>query len=81
MLNELANPPAQNGRKPYVPSIYPAGIYSGLRDLNSAFKLLDRAYDERCEYLVYMAREPMADPLRHDPRFSSLLQRVGLHQN
>lgn len=62
----------------YVPSIYVALVYTGLHDLNHAFQWLDKALNERCEYLVYMASEPLADPLRKDPRFPQLLKRLGL---
>jgi tetratricopeptide (TPR) repeat protein len=62
----------------YVPSLYVAMVYTGLGDKDEAFAWLDKAYAERCEYLVYLPTEPIADPLRGDPRFSSLLQRLGL---
>ena len=62
----------------YVPSLYVAMIYTGLGDQDQAFTWLDKAYAERCEYLVYLPTEPMADPLRTDPRFPALLKRLGL---
>jgi TolB-like protein/Flp pilus assembly protein TadD len=65
-------------RRKYVPAIYFAVIYAGLNEKDDAFRWLDRAYDERCEYLVYLGTEPLADPLRGDPRFAKLLRRTGL---
>jgi tetratricopeptide (TPR) repeat protein len=62
----------------YVPSIYIALIYTGLNEKDEAFRWLDKAFDERCEYLVYLPTEPLADPLRNDPRFAQLLHRLGL---
>ena len=62
----------------YVPAIYIALVYTGLHDLDHSFDWLEKAYDERCEYLVYLPSEPLADPLRGDPRFAQLLQRLGL---
>lgn len=62
----------------YVPSLYIAMVYTGLRDNNQAFVWFGRAYAERCEYLVYLPTDPMADPLRRDPRFAALLERLGL---
>ena len=64
--------------KKYVPAVYFAVVYIGLNRKDEAFRWLDKAYDERCEYLVYLGTEPMADPLRGDPRFSRLLSRIGL---
>ncbi len=68
----------QISARSYVSSIYIALVYTGLRDTNHAFEWLDKAYNERCEYLVYLPTEPLADPLRNDPRFPKLLQRLGL---
>jgi tetratricopeptide (TPR) repeat protein len=65
-------------RNRYVPSLYIALIYIGLEDKDQAFAWLDKAYAERSEYLVYLPTEPMADPLRKDPRFDALLKRLGL---
>jgi len=62
----------------YVPAVYFAVVYIGLNRKDDAFYWLDKAYDERCEYLVYLGSEPLADPLRGDPRFSRLLSRIGL---
>jgi TolB-like protein/Tfp pilus assembly protein PilF len=62
----------------YVPAIYVALVYTGLHDLDHSFAWLDKAFNERSEYLVYLPTEPLADPLRGDPRFLQLLQRLGL---
>jgi TolB-like protein/Flp pilus assembly protein TadD len=62
----------------YIPSVYIALIYTGLDENDEAFRWLDKAFDERCEYLVYLPTEPLADPLRNDPRFARLLHRLGL---
>jgi tetratricopeptide (TPR) repeat protein len=62
----------------YVPSLYIALIYVGLGQKDSAFVWLDKAYNERAEYLIYLPTEPMADPLRGDPRFPEFLKRLGL---
>jgi tetratricopeptide (TPR) repeat protein len=62
----------------YVPTIYVGLVYTGLHDLNKAFDWLNQAVNERCEYLVYLPSEPLADPLRSDPRFPQLLNRLGL---
>jgi TolB-like protein/Flp pilus assembly protein TadD len=62
----------------YVPAIYVALVYTGLHDLDHAFEWLDKATQERCEYLIYLPSEPLADPLRNDPRFSQLMKHLGL---
>jgi tetratricopeptide (TPR) repeat protein len=62
----------------YVAALYIAMIWTGLRERDLAFLWLDRAYEEDCEYLVYLRTEPAADPLRDDPRFDVLLHKLGL---
>jgi tetratricopeptide (TPR) repeat protein len=68
----------QMGKTRYVPSLYVAMVYTGLGDKDQAFSWFDRAYAERCDYLVYLPTDPMADPLRSDRRFPALLERLGL---
>jgi hypothetical protein len=47
-------------------------------DKEGALKWLNAAYAERSPYLVFLAIEPRMETLRSDPRFQSLIQRVGL---
>jgi TolB-like protein len=62
----------------YVSSLYFATVYTGLGENRTALDWLDRAYQERNDRLVYLGAEPMADPLRSDPRFVQLLAKIGL---
>lgn len=62
----------------YVPSFYTGAIYTGLRDKERAFQWLKRAYDERCDYMIHLPKEPATDPLRSDPRFDALVPRPKL---
>jgi TolB-like protein/Flp pilus assembly protein TadD len=64
--------------KRYVPALYIALVYTGLGDKNEAFRWMDIAVEERAEYLIYLGAEPLADPLRDDPRFVDLTKRLGL---
>jgi TolB-like protein len=53
-------------------------VYAGLGDKKDAFQWLDDAYRSHDVGLVYLKVDPCLDPLRTDPRFDSLLRRVGL---
>ena len=53
-------------------------IYAGLGDKNNAFQWLEAAYRAHDVGLVYLKVDPCLDPLRSDPRFTALLQKVGL---
>jgi len=61
-----------------VPPLYFAVMYTGLGELDQAFAWLDKAYRERNDRLAYLAVEPIADPLRSDPRYSDLISRLHL---
>jgi TolB-like protein/Tfp pilus assembly protein PilF len=62
----------------YVPALFFSAIYTGLGDRDHAMDWLQKALDERTEYLIFINVEPLADPLRSDPRFQALLHKVGL---
>jgi TolB-like protein/Flp pilus assembly protein TadD len=64
--------------KRYVPALYFSSIYTGLGDVDQAIAWLKKACDEKTEYLIYMNVEPIADPLRSDPRFQAILHKIGL---
>jgi len=64
--------------KRYVPSLYIAVVYAGLGEKDQAFLWLEKAYEERCDYLVYLRSEPLGDALRNDPRYAELIHRLGL---
>ena len=53
-------------------------VYAGLDDKDDAFAWLDKAFDAHDKGLTYLKVDPCLDPLRSDPRFADLLQRVGL---
>jgi serine/threonine protein kinase/Tfp pilus assembly protein PilF len=63
--------------KGHVPPLHVAMIHLGLQDLDSTFEWLDRAFDDRSVWLIFLRRSPIFDVLRGDPRFESLLRRVG----
>ncbi|HEV1994259.1 MAG TPA: tetratricopeptide repeat protein, partial [Candidatus Acidoferrum sp.] len=63
----------------FVPNLYPAAIHVGLGETDEAFRLLELAYQERIDRLVYLNVDPMADPIRSDPRFAQLMAKVGFH--
>jgi tetratricopeptide (TPR) repeat protein len=62
----------------YVSPIWIALVHLGLGDLQGLFHWLDRAFEERDGSLILMAAAIEVDPVREDPRFKSLLERMGL---
>jgi len=55
-----------------------AMIYAGLGKKDEAFQWLDQAYREHWDRLPWIKIEPEYDSLREDPRFSALLNKMGL---
>ena len=70
-LEELAN-------QKYVSPYFKALIYTALGEQDRAFEWLEKAYEERSEWLVWLKVDPKLDSLRSAPRFTALVQRVGL---
>jgi TolB-like protein/tetratricopeptide (TPR) repeat protein len=62
----------------YVSSLYFAAVYTGLGEKTTALDWLDKAYKERNDRLLYLNVDPMADPLRSEPRFQKLMKRLNL---
>jgi len=52
--------------------------HAGLGHREATLTWLERAVEERSPLLASMAVEPLLDPMRDDPRFHAVLDRVGL---
>lgn len=61
-----------------VPSVALAGMFACLGEHDEALRMLEDAYSDHSAYLSSLKVERWFDALRPDPRFVSLLQRVGL---
>jgi serine/threonine protein kinase/tetratricopeptide (TPR) repeat protein len=74
LLGELE----RQGREGYVSPVAFATVHLGLGDLAAALDWAERAYQERRGWLVYFAVNPLLDPLRGEPRFQALVERMRL---
>jgi len=61
----------------YVSPMSAAIVYVGLCEHDRALELLEEAYRERCNNLVFINVHPAFDGLRTDLRFTSLIRRMG----
>ncbi|MFQ5651044.1 MAG: protein kinase [bacterium] len=66
-------------RQKYISAYDIALIYTGLNDQDLAFKWLEKAGEERTGWLCFLNIEPRFAGLRSDPRFDTLIRKVGLH--
>jgi adenylate cyclase len=72
-LNELS-------KHDYVSPYSTAIIYAALGEKAKAIELLEMGYEERSQFLPFLAVDPKFDNLRSDPRFQDLTRRVGIPQ-
>jgi DNA-binding winged helix-turn-helix (wHTH) protein/TolB-like protein/Tfp pilus assembly protein PilF len=68
-----------SGRR-FVTSYGVALVYAGLGRNDDAFTWLNRAFDERSHWLVWLRLDPRWDRLRPDPRFLDLVSRMRFPQ-
>jgi len=57
-----------------------ASIYSALGEKSAALDQLERAYQARSFYLMWLSVDPQLDSLRGEPAFQAQVRRVGLPQ-
>jgi tetratricopeptide (TPR) repeat protein len=69
----------ERSQQTYVQPMWVAVIYLALGDKDQAFDWMQRAYDDRSAWLVYLKVDPLFDSVRQDVRFTDLLRRVGLN--
>jgi TolB-like protein/Tfp pilus assembly protein PilF len=61
-----------------VPQVSIATVYAGLNERDQVMACLEIAYRQRESGLLFLKVHPMFDFIRADPRYSRLLQEIGL---
>jgi eukaryotic-like serine/threonine-protein kinase len=74
ILDTLKN----QAKREYVASDIVASVYVALGDKEKAFEYLEKAYQERAGWMIWINVDPIWDPIRSDPRFDALLKRMNL---
>jgi serine/threonine protein kinase/Tfp pilus assembly protein PilF len=64
----------------YVDPSLIALVYMGLGEKDQAFQWLDKAYEVHSNQVEYLLVDPLYDPIRSDPRFATLVKKIGLPQ-
>jgi TolB-like protein len=62
----------------YVSSFAVAAVYAGSGDKDLTLEWLEKAYDERATWMIFLNVHPYFDFLRAEPRFQNLLKKIGL---
>ena len=63
-------------RQRFVTSYGIALVHAGLGHKDEAFGWLDRAFEERSHWLVWLRLDPRWKNLRDDPRFATLIEKI-----
>jgi serine/threonine protein kinase/tetratricopeptide (TPR) repeat protein len=66
----------ERSRQTYVQPASVAVIYLALGEKDQAFDWLQKAYDDRSGWLVYLKVDPWADSVRNNARFTDLVRSV-----
>ncbi len=64
----------------YVGSFFLSLVCVGLEDYDRALSLLQEGAQEQEPLMTFINQTPLVDPLRSDPRFQALLQRMNFPQ-
>ncbi len=65
-------------KQKYIAPYFLAGIHVGMGEDDRALAYLEKSYEERSHWLLYLHIDPGMDPLRSNPQFQDLLRRIGL---
>src|SRR5215469_10911206 len=75
---EILNDLTELAKQKYVAPYFFAGIHVGLGENDRAIEYLEKSYEERSHWLIYLHLDPSMDDLREHPGFRDILRRVGL---
>jgi TolB-like protein/Tfp pilus assembly protein PilF len=75
LRSRLADP----ARTPHPPLYELGKAFLAAGDRDTAFRWFERAFRERANQLVFIAADPEMDPVRDDPRYQDLVERLGLN--
>ena len=53
-------------------------VYAGLGETDETFAWLNKAYEEKAHWLVWLNLDQRWNPIRSDKRFAPLVAKVGL---
>jgi len=73
---EIADGLERLREREYVSPVALATVHLGLGNNSRALDWAERAFEERRGWLAYLTVNPLVDPLRGEPRFEALVERM-----
>ncbi len=70
----------ERSKREYVRSMYFVLVSLGLKEFDQSFAWLDKAYEERDQWMINLKIDPAFDSVRADPRFGALLDKIKPEQ-
>jgi TolB-like protein/tetratricopeptide (TPR) repeat protein len=61
----------------FVASYWMAAVHAGLGENDEAFSWLEKSYNERSWWMMFLKMDPIMEPLHTDPRYSEMIKRIG----
>ena len=62
----------------WVSPVHLARVYAGLGEPDRVFQQLERGFERRDQYMLWIKADIRFDPVRDDPRFKALLRRMNM---
>jgi len=79
-LQEWAKQEVELSKRQYEDPAFIGAIYAKAGDKDQAFAWLEKGFAEKSDFVQYIKDSPLLDSLRDDPRYASLLKRMGMPQ-
>jgi len=76
--DQVLNSLLERSKQEYVSPVDLADLYFALEENDQGFEWLEKAYKQRDPYLVHLRVLPFYDSVRSDPRFITMLKKIGL---
>ena len=80
MAREILEDLIKRAEKGYASPYYVARVYFALKEIDLGFEWLNKTYQEKDNRLLEIKVDPGLDEVRSDPRFKTLLKKVGLEK-
>lgn len=76
LAREMADYYDEAAKNNYLPPVQRSFIHLGLEEYDKAIELLQQAYDEQSWFLIFIQVEHWYDPIRKDPRFIEIMEKM-----